>query len=55
MQYKGSWDADSSRPPISTLLKEGRIYLVPAFPGVEMTFAECHKMRRELSAALGMK
>ncbi len=47
-------DADE-RPPISTLMKKGCIHLVPAFPGVQMSFAECHNMRNELSAALGMK
>lgn len=45
---------DLIKPPVSTLLKEGRIKLVPAFPGVEMSFAECQAMRRELSACLGL-
>jgi hypothetical protein len=51
---QGIRDADE-RPPISTLMKKGYIHLVPAFPGVQMSFAECYKMRKELSAALGMK
>lgn len=42
-------------PPISFLLKEGRIHLDSAFPGVEMSYAECQMMRRELSNALGLK
>jgi hypothetical protein len=51
---QGIRDADE-RPPISTLMKKGYIHLVPAFPGVQMSFAECYNMRKELSAALGMK
>ena len=46
--------SDSAQPPISTLLKEGRIHLVPAFPGVELSFSECQLMRREVSASLGI-
>lgn len=45
---------DLIKPPISSLLKEGRVKLVPAFPGVEMSFAECQQMRRELSTCLGL-
>lgn len=36
-----------------SLLKDETISLVPAFPGVEMSHKECHKMRYELSKALG--
>jgi hypothetical protein len=49
------WDASDVLPTTSTLLREGRVHLVPAFPGVEMRFAECHMMRKELSSALCMK
>jgi len=45
---------DLAKPPVSSLLKEGRIHLVPAFPGVEMSFSECHVMRRELSSSLDL-
>jgi hypothetical protein len=45
---------DTDRPPIASLLKEGRIHLIPAFPGVELSFRECQIMRRELSVSLGL-
>lgn len=47
---------ERSEPPgcISSLLKEGRIHLVPAFPGVEMSYRECLMMRREISVSLGL-
>lgn len=52
--WKRDGTSRKDTPSIATLLKEGRIQLVPAFPGVEMSFRECHMMRRELSAALGL-
>lgn len=52
-KHDGTLDSDE-KPPISTLLKEGRIHLVPAFPGVEMSYTDCQVMRRELSASLGL-
>lgn len=45
---------DIVRPPISSLLKEGQIHLIPAFHGVELSFRECQVMRRELSVSLGL-
>lgn len=50
---KGGTNDPYNRPPIASLLKEGRIHLVPAFDGVEMSFEECQKVRRKLSAFLG--
>jgi hypothetical protein len=45
-------DPFNNKPSIASLLKEGRIHLVPAFDGVEMSFEECQKVRRKLSAFL---
>jgi hypothetical protein len=50
---KGGIIDSYNRPPIASLLKQGRIHLVPAFDGVEMSFEECQKVRRKLSAFLG--
>lgn len=52
---KGGNNDPFSKPPIASLLKEGRIHLVPAFDGVEMSFEECQKVRRKLSAFLGIR
>jgi hypothetical protein len=51
---KGGTNDPFNKPPIASLLKEGRVHLVPAFDGVEMSFAECQNVRRKLSAFLGM-
>ena len=45
---------DATKPSMSSLLRQGCIHLVPAFPGVEMSFADCQRMRRELSTCLGL-
>lgn len=42
-------------PPIQTLLREGDVTLQLAFPGVEMSYMQCMKMRKEMCWALDLK
>jgi hypothetical protein len=39
---------------IYDLLSQNKVRLVPAFPGVELSYRDCLKMRDEISKALGL-
>jgi hypothetical protein len=45
---------DKAKHSMALLLKEGRVQLIPAFPGVEMSYTDCMSMRRDISKSLGL-
>lgn len=49
---KGSDDDKTYEDNVQILLSQDRVRLVPVFPAIELTFRECHTLRRNITTAL---
>ena len=47
-----TWNNNCSNKSITTLMKNGQIQLIPAFPGVNLTYKECEQMWHGIRTAL---